>query len=248
MVKVSVIISTYNRFNCLIEAIDSVMQQTMQDFEIIVVNDRSKQEQYYCCDFKSKYGDKLKVIHLDKNSSSMFGHASAGYVRTVGMREAKGIYIAFLDDDDIWFPTKLEKQISAMNRTKCDMSSTEGLIGKKNERYNENKRYKRYNREEHFNYLRDHRYKPNGIDISKGFPEIWDKNFINIHNCIITSSVVVKKSILSKIGYMKNLPNGKEDYDCWKRCLEHTNSVYLEDDVYFFYASMGDHSGRFVYN
>ena len=95
MVKVSVIISTYNRFNCLIEAIDSVMRQTMQDFEIIVVNDRSKQEQYYCCDFKSKYGDKLKVIHLDKNSSSMFGHASAGYVRTVGMREAKGKVYSF---------------------------------------------------------------------------------------------------------------------------------------------------------
>ena len=248
MVKVSVIIATYNRFNCLIEAIDSVMRQTMQDFEIIVVNDRSKQEHYYCCDFKSKYGDKLKVIHLDRNSSSMFGHASAGYVRTIGMKEAKGEYIAFLDDDDIWFPTKLEKQISAMNRTNCYMSSTEGLIGKRNERYNENKRYKRYNREEQFNYLRDHRYKPNGIDISKGFPEIWDKNFINIHNCMITSSVVVKKSILSKIGYMKKLPKGKEDYDCWKRCLEHTNSVYLEDDVYFFYASVDDHNGRFVYN
>ena len=166
MVKVSVIIATYNRFNCLIEAIDSVMCQTMQDFEIIVVNDRSKQEHYYCCDFKSKYGDKLKVIHLDRNSSSMFGHASAGYVRTIGMKEAKGEYIAFLDDDDIWFPTKLEKQISAMNRTNCYMSSTEGLIGKRNERYNENKRYKRYNREEQFNYLRDHRYKPNGIDLS----------------------------------------------------------------------------------
>ena len=76
----------------------------------------------------------------------MFGHASAGYVRTIGMKEAKGEYIAFLDDDDIWFPTKLEKQISAMDRTNCGMSSTEGLIGKKNERYNENKRYKRYNR------------------------------------------------------------------------------------------------------
>ena len=80
MVKVSVIISTYNRFNCLIEAIDSVMQQTMQDFEIIVVNDRSKQEQYYCCDFKSKYGDKLRVIHLDKNSSSIFSLCSISHI------------------------------------------------------------------------------------------------------------------------------------------------------------------------
>lgn len=248
MVKVSVIISTYNRFNCLLEAIESVMSQTMQDFEIIVINDKSREKDYYSFDFKEKYGDKVKVIHLDINSSSRFGHASAGYVRTIGMKQATGEYIAFLDDDDIWFPTKLEKQLDAMKKTGCDMSSSEGLVGDRSERYNSNKKYKKYNREKHFNYLRDHRYKPRGIDISKGFPEIWDKKFIDIHNCMITSSVVVKKSILDKIGYMKNLPNGKEDYDCWKRCLEYTNSVYLEDDVYFFYASVGDHNGRFVYN
>ena len=133
MVKVSVIIATYNRFNCLIEAIDSVMRQTMQDFEIIVVNDRSKQEHYYCCDFKSKYGDKLRVIHLDKNSSSMFGHASAGYVRTVGMREAKGEYIAFLDSDDIWVKNKLEVQLKFMEKNNQVLSHTSYfVINKKN--------------------------------------------------------------------------------------------------------------------
>ena len=247
MVKVTVIIPTYNRFRCMIEAIDSAINQTMSDLEVIVINDKSREEEYYSFGFKEKYGDKVKVIHLEKNSKSKFGHASAGYVRTVGMKEAKGEYIAFLDDDDIWFPTKLEKQLKAMEETGCDMSSTEGLIGGRNERYSETKKYMKYNREKHFNYLRDHRYKPNGIDISKGFPKIWNKRFIDIHNCMITSSVVVKKSVLDKIEYMKNLPNGKEDYDCWKRCLEHTDSVYLEDDVYFFYASVADHNGRFEY-
>jgi hypothetical protein len=90
-------------------------------------------------------------------------------------------------------------------------------------------------------------YRDKGIDISKGFPQIWGYNFINIHNCIITSSVIIKKSILEETGYMKNLPNGKEDYDCWKRCLKHTNSVYLDDDVYFYYSSISDHTNKYDY-
>ena len=64
---------------------------------------------------------------------------------------------------------------------------------------------------------------------------------------MIASSVIVKKTILENIGYMKNLPNGKEDCDCWRRCLEHTDSVYLDDDVYFFYASLADHDGKYKY-
>ncbi len=246
MVKVSVIIPTYNRFNCLLEAIDSVTNQTMQDLEIIVINDKSKQEEYYSFDFIKKYGDKVKIIHLEKNSACLFGHASAGYVRTVGMKQAKGEYIAFLDDDDIWFPTKLEKQIAAMNKTGCEMSSTEGLHGNKNQRYNINNKYPKFNKEKHFGCLVKI-YKNKNIDISNKFPEVWNKKFVEIHNCMIASSVVVKKDILDKIGYMKNLPNGKEDYDCWKRCLDHTDSVYLEDDVYFFYASINDHDNRYNY-
>tara|TARA_Y100000741_G_scaffold362334_2_gene347950 strand:+ start:612 stop:1352 length:741 start_codon:yes stop_codon:yes gene_type:complete len=246
MVKVSVIIPSYNRFNCLLEAIDSVMVQTMQDFEIIVINDKSIQEDYYSFDFNKKYGDKIKIIHLEKNSSKIFGHASAGYTRTVGMKEATGEYIAFLDDDDIWFPSKLENQMNAMVNFGCHMSSTEGLHGNRNERYNKNKKYLKFNSEKHFTALVKI-YRDKKVDISKGFPKIWNKEFLEIHNCMIASSVIVKKTILENIGYMKNLPNGKEDCDCWRRCLEHTDSVYLDDDVYFFYASLADHDGKYKY-
>jgi hypothetical protein len=46
----------------------------------------------------------------------------------------------------------------------------------------------------------------------------------------------------------KFLPNGKEDYDCWKRLLEHTNCYYLSDKPYFYYASFPDHDGKYNYN
>ena len=68
MVKVSVIIPTYNRFKYLLNAIESVVNQTHKDIEVIVVNDCSTEEEYYSFDFNSKFGEKLRIIHLDKNT------------------------------------------------------------------------------------------------------------------------------------------------------------------------------------
>jgi hypothetical protein len=59
---------------------------------------------------------------------------------------------------------------------------------------------------------------------------------LKVHNCIICSSVVIEKSILDKINMMKCIKNGQEDYDCWLRSLEHTNSVYVKD-ICFYYDS-----------
>ena len=234
MVKVSVIIPTYNRFKYLLNAIESVVNQTHKDIEVIVVNDCSTEEEYYSFDFNSKFGEKLRIIHLDKNTKKMFGKGAPGYVRIFGIKVSNGEYIAFLDDDDIWFATKLEKQLSAMNQNNCEMSSTEGLIGNKRERYNKDKKYKRYLGQNFFNHLQKI-YKNHNIDLKNGFPKIWDQNFIKIHNCMITSSVIIKKEILEKVNYMDNRPYG-EDWFCWKKCLEYTKSVYLDDDVYFYYA------------
>tara|TARA_B100000524_G_scaffold326620_1_gene210223 strand:- start:1571 stop:2314 length:744 start_codon:yes stop_codon:yes gene_type:complete len=245
MKLVSVIIPTYNRFDDLIKAIHSVISQTHTNLEIIVVNDCSTQKEYYNYDFNSTFGKLFSIIHLDKNSSQLFGHASAGYTRTIGCKQAIGDYIAFLDDDDVWLPNKLENQIKEMVKYNCDMSCTEGYIGKKGERYNQFKSYLKYNSQKHFNCLKNI-YIKNGIDLLKGFPKIWDLDFVQIHNCIITSSVIVKKDLLKKINYMKNLPNGKEDYDCWKRLLEYSNCVYINKPC-FFYSSLLDHN-KYTYS
>ena len=93
---VTVIIPTYNRFTFLLNAVESVRQQTHKNIELIIVNDCSTQEEYYTHKF-----DKCIVINLDKNSKARFGKTSpGGYQRSVGMKIASGKYIAFLDDDD----------------------------------------------------------------------------------------------------------------------------------------------------
>ena len=233
MDKVSIVIPTYNRFNYLLNAIKSCKEQTYKNIEIIVVNDCSLQEEYY-----NHNWDDVKIIHLPENSKKLFGFTCSAYVRNKGIEVSTGKYIAFCDDDDIWFPNKLELQINAMLKNGCKMSSSEGLIG--NGPYNPNKKYKKYNSEEHFIALKNiYRSKRSNL-LDNGFPSIWNFDFLKIHNCMVTSSVIMEKEILTKINNFKLTRNGagslSEDYDCWLRGLILTNSAYV-DEVCFYYDS-----------
>ena len=96
--KFSVIIPTYNRIDFLKKAIDSVLRQTYQDFEIIIVNDNPGDKSTVDI-LVAKY-DKIKVIH---HESPKGGNAA----RNTGILYSKGEIIAFLDDDDTWLPEKL---------------------------------------------------------------------------------------------------------------------------------------------
>ena len=93
------------------------------------------------------------ILHLEKNSKNIFGYACAGFVRNKGIESSLGKYIAFCDDDDIWFPSKIELQLNAMKTTGCKMSSTDGLFGEGV--YDSNKIYKKYNAEHYFNTLKN---------------------------------------------------------------------------------------------
>jgi teichuronic acid biosynthesis glycosyltransferase TuaG len=229
MDKVSVIIPTYNRFNYLLNTINSVKNQTYSNIEIIVVNDCSLEIEYYKYNWKD---NGIKILHLKKNTKNIFGHACAAYVRNKGIENSTGKYIAFCDDDDIWFPKKIELQIIAMKETGTKMSCTEGLFGFGI--YDSSKEYKKYNSEYYYGTLQNIFKSKGSRLLDNGFPKIWDLYFLKIYNCVICSSVVLEKSILDKINNMKLLKNGEEDYDCWLRSLEFTKCVYV-DDILFYY-------------
>jgi len=229
MDKISVIIPTYNRFKYLLNTIKSVKEQTYSNIEIIVVNDSSTEKEYYDYDW---YSNDIKIIHLKQNSKDIFGYACAGFVRNKGIEISSGKYIAFCDDDDIWFPNKITLQIKAMIETGCKMSSTDGLIGYGI--FNPTKSYKKYNDEYYYKQIQNI-YNIKGSNLlNSGFPIIWNLNFLKIYNCVICSSVVIEKTILDKINNMKNLKNDQEDYDCWLRALKHTDSVYVKDICFYY--------------
>ncbi len=105
--KVSVIIPTYGRTNTLRRAIDSVLRQSFQNLEIIVVDDNYDEK--ISCDVNaiidSYNSDKVLIV---KNETNLGGALS----RNKGIMNATGEYIAFLDDDDWYYPDKIKKQYS----------------------------------------------------------------------------------------------------------------------------------------
>jgi len=103
---VSVIIPTYNRAHVLARAIQSVLNQTYQDFEIIVVDDGSTDNTEEV--IKSFNDPRIRYIRHEENK----GAAAA---RNTGIKAAKGEFIAFQDSDDEWLPKKLEKQMEAFD-------------------------------------------------------------------------------------------------------------------------------------
>lgn len=113
MKTVSVIIPFYSHVEWLCEAIDSVLAQTYPILEIIVVNDGSKEDVSRLCD---KYGDKIKYIYQE--------NAGPAAARNNGIRQAIGDYIAFEDADDVWLPTKIEKQVFFMEQVEAMWSHT----------------------------------------------------------------------------------------------------------------------------
>ncbi|NDJ62769.1 MAG: glycosyltransferase, partial [Chloroflexi bacterium] len=101
MPTVSVIIPTYNRAQLAREAVESVLAQTYQDFEIIVVDDGSTDD---TAEVLAAYSDRIRYIRQDNSGVSA--------ARNHGMRLARGSYIAFLDSDDLFLPNKLAVQVS----------------------------------------------------------------------------------------------------------------------------------------
>lgn len=100
---VSVIIPTYNRDQLILKAINSVLVQTFQDFEILVIDDASTDNTGIV--IKELNHEKIKYFRLDKNGGQCIA-------RNFGISKARGKFVAFLDSDDEWLPSKLEKQIA----------------------------------------------------------------------------------------------------------------------------------------
>lgn len=105
---VSIIIPTYNRAHLIGETIESVLNQTYTNWELIIVDDGSTDA---TADVIHKYSDPRIRYHSIAHSGSF------GMVRNHGIRQAKGLFIAFLDSDDLWQPDKLEKQLHLFERS-----------------------------------------------------------------------------------------------------------------------------------
>ena len=109
MPLVSVIMPYYKKINFVINAINSVLNQSFQNFELILIYDDTNLSDLEIIKNKFKNNTKLKIIKNNEN----FG---AGISRNIGISKSIGDIIAFIDSDDYWFQKKLEKQLDFMNQ------------------------------------------------------------------------------------------------------------------------------------
>ncbi len=109
---VSVIIPTYRRSDMLDRALKSVLNQTYTNIELLLVNDNIPDDEYSKALVKRakqyENDDRFRLVFQEK-------HINGAVARNVGIRQAKGEYVAFLDDDDWWEPSKLEKQVAELS-------------------------------------------------------------------------------------------------------------------------------------
>ena len=221
---VSVIIPSYNRFQYLLNAVNSVKNQTYKNYEIIVVNDESSQKEYY-----ENTIEDINLINIKKKDYPDWG-GSRQPLRNIGAEVAKGEYLAFLDDDDIWMKNKLELQIKEMLKNNSLFSSTEGYYGEGV--FDKNTSYELYNNEKFIKILKK-KYRRSGFLNQGKFPKVWNFDFISIHNSIILSSVIVEKKLFKRLGGFRGLPV-RADHDCWLGLLKLTDLLYVDVPLFYY--------------
>jgi glycosyltransferase involved in cell wall biosynthesis len=194
MPLVSVIIPTYNSADFLMEAIESVLDQTWGDFEIIVVDDGSTDG---TSERVRRYDDKVRYFYK-KNG----GPSSA---RNMGVKQARGGYVAFLDSDDVWEPEKLRVQMHVVsehpeNKLVCTDSA---LMGRRGTREGKLKR-----------------------DLMGNlFPILYSNSFIR------TSTVVMAKACFQTVGFFDERYRSAEDYDLWLRVAKRYPIAYIKQPL-----------------
>lgn len=202
MLKVGVIIPTYNQSKLLTEAVDSVLAQTFIGYEIIIIDDGSTDNTKQIIEeYLNKHPGKIRYLYQKNN-----GPAAA---RNYGIREANNAdYIAFLDHDDIWLPNKLEKQINFLKDSPgYVMCYTDAYEFNSDEITKENKLGK------------NNREKMSGI--------IFEKLLMGCF--IFNSTVLIKRPALEELGGFDITLISSQDWDLWLRISQKYQIGFLDE-------------------
>jgi len=195
---ISVIIPTRNRFKLLKRSINSVLNQSYKNIEVIVIDDASTDKTLGI--LKSIKDKRVQLIRLKK-------HQGAAKARNVGLKKAKGELIAFNDDDDFWHEKKLEKQVKILTQA----GSKVGVVYTRMRRIKD-KEIKYFPEE----VVGEERKREGEIQ-----KELYLENFVGL------PTAVVKKKCFEKAGlFDKDFPC-YEDWELFLRISKHFHFKYL---------------------
>jgi len=203
---ISVVIPTHNRAELLPRAINSVLRQTYSNIEIIIVSDGSTDNTKEVVKKIAAHDNRVKYIEY-------YPPRGGNVARNIGINEAKGVFIAFLDDDDEWFPEKLWKQMEIANNQDIGLVYTGANI---------------IYVSENIQYL----FHPtaNG-NLSR---KILLDNYIGT-----TSTVIIKRSVLEEVGLFDEKLQALQDYELWIRICQATNVGVVQEALINYYNYTG---------
>lgn len=209
---VSVVITTYGRKPEIVErALASVENQTFTDWELIVVDDNEGMNELSSSikiKIEEKNSKKIRYIQMDKNSG-------ACAARNQGIANSAGDFIAFLDDDDEWFPTKLERQIPLFADDRVGFVYAGMLLFYEKEKKKVTSRVK---------------FKNGNV-----YNELLKYNFIGS-----TSSVIVRReAILACGGFAEDMPSS-QDYETWIRLSKKYDVASVPENLVLMHFHEGD--------
>ena len=202
--KISVIIPTYNRKKTLARAIQSVINQSLSPFEILIIDDGSNDgtEEWVKENFQN-----IKYIYQNNR-----GVSSA---RNIGIENANGDWVAFLDSDDEWLSNKLHEQVIAIeSNPKIKFFHTNEIWIRNGVRVNQMKKHKKYG-----GYIFE-----KCLDICRISP----------------SSVLIQKEVFDNIGVFDESLRVCEDYDLWLRITSKYPVVFLDVPLIYKYGGHAD--------
>lgn len=197
---VSIVVPVYNAERFLHDTIATVQNQTYSNWELIMVDDSSTDKSVKIIENHIKTDNRIKLFRNKVNSH-------AALTRNKGIDKARGRYIAFLDADDLWEPTKLEKQIAFMQENDCEFSFTGYEFA-------------------------DENGKPSGKKVN--VPQTITYKQALRNTIIWTTTVMFDLTKLAKEDI--HMPNVKsEDTACWWKVLKQIERAYGMQDVLSYY-------------
>jgi glycosyltransferase involved in cell wall biosynthesis len=198
---VSIILPTFNRPEYLRSAVDSVFAQTFIDWDLIIADDGSDERtRTYLRTLVSD--PRIKIIWLPHSGNP-------GAVRNAALRDATGEYIAFLDSDDLWRPTKLERQIASLrSNNNCHWSYTS---------------YDRIGESGELIY-------PDAQPMAPHRGAIFE-SLLTLEAEVSTPAVVVERRLLAEVGGFDEAQFLWEDYDLWLRLALHSDVDLIDEPL-----------------
>jgi len=195
---VSVIIPVYNGEEFLAEAIESVLNQTYSDFEIVIVNDGSTDNSQVIIDnYQSRYQGIIRTFKQQNGGVSK--------ARNMGIAQAKGEFIAFLDQDDIWLPNNLEVKVNVFkDDSEIGMSVSGSNVVTKDGKWM-------------------HSVYKESVSRSVLRKSLLISNIVGPPSCTI-----VKRDCFMRVGCFDENLGGPEDIDMWFRIVNYYKIKFIE--------------------